>query len=45
MENVATCDAGASTSSDALRVVEQQPHLDHFKLSFEENVVAADDGG
>ena len=45
VENVAACDAGASTSSVAPRVVEQQPHLDHFQLSFEENVVAADDGG
>ena len=38
---------GASTSSDAPRVVEQQqqqPHLDHFQLSFEENVAADDDG-
>lgn len=36
---------GASSSS-APRVVEQQqqqPHLDHFQLSFEENVKAADD--
>ena len=45
VDNVAACDAGASTSSVAPRVVEQQPHLEHFKLSFEENVVAADDGG
>lgn len=37
---------GASTSSVALVVVEQQQQqpLDHFQLSFEENV-AADDGG
>lgn len=50
-ENVEAADAprvqGASTSSAAPVVVEQQQqqhHLDHFQLSFEENV-AADDGG
>ena len=50
-ENVKAADAlrvqGASTSSVAPVVVEQQqhqPHLDHFQLSFEENVAAADDG-
>lgn len=55
-ENVAAADApqqqqqqfvqGASSSS-APRVVEsqqQQPHLDNFQLSFEENVKPADDG-
>jgi hypothetical protein len=53
-ENVAAADApeqqqfvqGASSSS-APRVVEpqqHQPHLDHFQLSFEENVKPADDG-
>lgn len=37
-QNVA---AGASTSSDALRVVEQQqqqPHMDQFRLSYEEEL-------
>lgn len=35
---------GASTSSAAPVVEQQQPHLNRFQLSFEENVTT-DDGG